>query len=104
MFTVTNPAASHLAQRLANGSTLATRTFTFAREDHGWRLRLSDRLTGDVMIRHDDKVVMVLDNEIASRLANRRLDLEATESGPRLRMPQNRPLSKEFLPDREMDE
>lgn len=90
MFTVTNSAATHLAQRLANGSSLAPKTFTFAREDHGWRLQLSDQLTGDVMIRHEDQVVMVLDSKMASRLEGRRLHLKNTDAGPRLRMPKTR--------------
>ena len=104
MFTVTKPAASHLAQRLATGATLSPKTFTFSREDHGWRLQLSEQLTGDVMIRHDDKVVMVLDNALASRLAGRRLELRETDTGPRLRMPQVRSSSKDSMSDREMEE
>jgi hypothetical protein len=103
MFTVTNSAASHLAERLAGQQASDAKAFTFSREDHGWRLQLCERATGDVVIQHDGAVVMVLDSETASRLANRRLELADGGSRPRLRMPQAS-TAREALPDREIDE
>lgn len=90
MFTVTGDAACQLAERLSNTRSPHARAFTFAREDHGWRLQLSERLEGEVVIRHEDRIVLVLDREAADRLADRRLELDDTGSGRRLRMPSSR--------------
>jgi hypothetical protein len=86
MFAMTSGAALHLAERLAVEQ--VEKAFTFAREGHGWRLQLCDTLAGDVVIHHDDTVVMVLERDVASQLANRRLELSDTVRGPRLRMRQ----------------
>ncbi len=88
MFTVTSDAACQLAERLSNDESPQAKAFTFAREDHGWRLRLSESLDGEVVIRHQDKIVLVLNREAAIKLADRRLELTDSGSGPKLRMPQ----------------
>ena len=85
MFTVTNDAAARLARRLSKEGG-QERTFRFVREDHGLRLRLGHVLDGDTIIQHRSKAVLVMDSAVANGLANRTLELQPTEKGPRLRL------------------
>ncbi len=84
MFTVSQDAAALLAGELDDLKSEPDEILRFIRNETGLHLRLSKEQPGDVIFAHDGKTILVVDNDVASRLSQRKLDIKNTQKGSRL--------------------
>jgi hypothetical protein len=83
MFNVTDAATAFMAEELDRRETPA-RVIRFWHDTHGLHLRLSDVHPDDKSFAHHGRTVFVVDEDLAQRLAGRKLDLKHTVDGTKL--------------------
>ena len=84
MLTVTDSAAAHLAELLDNADATDGAVVRFVPQGQTLTLQLGNEQSGDQTFQHGDKVVLAVEPVIAEALADKKLELEATEEGKRL--------------------
>ncbi len=87
MFNVTNEATEHIANLLDNlddaPDNAAVRVVA---SEQGLDLAVDVARPDDQVFEHENKPVLLLDAQLADMLADRTLDIEQTEAGPRLKL------------------
>lgn len=84
MLTVTDTAAAHLAELLDNAEAADEAVVRFVPQGQTLTLQLGSEQSGDQTFQHGEKTVLAVEPEIAQALADKRLELQATEEGERL--------------------
>lgn len=87
MFSITNPASQRLAEILKNKSPEAV--IRFKKVKSRLRLRVGKIRASDQTFDHEGRTVLALDEPMAKILILRKLDVTATDKGPRLRLKPN---------------
>lgn len=86
MFIVTEAACIRLVEKLARKRTGDNVAMRFVRKRQRWSLRPDTPAPNDVAFAHEGRTVLVLDPQVAQRLADRTLDAQDTPAGSRLRL------------------
>lgn len=82
MLTVTDNAAAHLAQLLAEAP--EQNVVRFSPGENGLTMHLGQPQPGDTTFEHDEKTVLAFDAAVNEMLADKTLDLHATQQGQQL--------------------
>ncbi|MEX0653322.1 MAG: hypothetical protein WD534_01340 [Phycisphaeraceae bacterium] len=84
MLIMTQSAAEHLEQLLAEADAPEGAAARFVAGPEGLSLHLDQQRPGDETYEHDGRTILLIDEQIADLLAERTLDLETTDDGPAL--------------------
>jgi Fe-S cluster assembly iron-binding protein IscA len=84
MLTLTESAGAHLAELLTQAQCPDEVAVRIMREGEGWALQTDTARPGDETFEHEEKTVLVLDEEAATLLTDMTLDIESGETGPSL--------------------
>lgn len=84
MLSVTDKAAAALHESLEASTTEESQALRLTRTAEGLALSLDEQREGDQVVQHDDRTVLVIEEEISSALAGATLDATETPEGPRL--------------------
>jgi Fe-S cluster assembly iron-binding protein IscA len=82
MLSVTENAAAHLAEMLNEAPDEAA--VRFVPQGNGLLPQLDSERPGDTKFTHDEKTVLVLDQQISELLADKTLDVKDMGQGPQL--------------------
>lgn len=84
MLTMTDPAGARLANFLSKvGDDAVVR---IVRGKHRFKLEMGRTRKSDETFAHDGRIVLALDERVATSLASRQLQVRETNAGPRLRL------------------
>ena len=84
MLTMTDPAGARLADflsKVADGSVVR-----IVRGKHRFKLEMDRPRKSDETFAHDGRIVLALDERVATSLSSRQLQIRETKAGPRLRL------------------
>lgn len=84
MLTLTDAAGAHLSGLLGEVEAPDEAAVRIVLQDQGLALRLDQEQPGDKTFEHNGKKVLLLDEQVSNVLAEKTLDVEDSESGPRL--------------------
>ena len=84
MLTITDAAGSFLAEMLGEADAPEDVAIRFVAEEEGLALRLDRKQDADSAFDHEGRTIMVLDEEMSDFLAERTLDIEDSDDGPKL--------------------
>ena len=84
MLTITQPAYERLSEMLSDRpEDVAVRIFL---DEGRARIRPDRKRSGDKVLKHDGRTVLLFDKQAARHLDERTLGIRQTENGPRLRL------------------
>lgn len=86
MITVTTAARDRLSTKLTGRNAKDDEALRFTRRPGGWKLRLDRARPTDTKFTHGGRTVLVLDSAVSQAMTNMTLDVERTDSGPRLKL------------------
>jgi len=86
MFTVTTAALDRLSRKLARRKPSKGATLRLTRTSAGWELRLGRVRLTDRQFLHEGQCVLVLDGAASLAMRQMTLDVNGTDSGPRLKL------------------
>jgi len=84
MLNVTDKAAAALHESLEASTSEESHALRLTRTAEGLALALDEQREGDQVVEHDDRTVLVIEEEISRALAGATLDATETPEGPRL--------------------
>ncbi len=86
MLNVTNNASAHMNQLLENANAPEDAALRFVIEGNTLGLKLDNERSGDTSFSHEEKTVLVLDEQVSQLLDDRTLDVEEGEQGEQLKL------------------
>lgn len=89
MLIVTRAARARLLSKLDRRKAAEDVSMRFARKKNGWRLRTDTARPGDTTFTHRGRSVLLVAAGVSRVMQKMRLDVEATERGPRLKLHRN---------------
>ncbi|MHC4128228.1 MAG: hypothetical protein ACYSWT_09435 [Planctomycetota bacterium] len=84
MLTMTEAAGAHLVDLLGEAEVPEDVAIRFVVESEELTLRLDKEQPGDESFSHEGKTVLLVDEEMSSMLAEKTLDVEPSDEGPKL--------------------
>jgi hypothetical protein len=84
MLTVTESAGAHLSSLLVEAEAPEKVAIRFVREGDGFALDLDNPRDGDTTFAHQERTVLVLDDEVSKLMADLTLDVKDSDAGPKL--------------------
>ena len=84
MLTMTETAGAHLVDLLGEAEVPEDVAIRFVIESEELTLRLDKEKPGDESFSHAGKTVLLVDEEMSSMLAEKTLDVEPSDEGPKL--------------------
>ena len=86
MFSMTQAAGAHFAGLLQHDEAPEDVVVRLEREERRLKLGLGHAQPGDSTFTHEGQTVLVVHQELCQELADKTLDVEVTEKGPRIRL------------------
>jgi hypothetical protein len=84
MLTITDAAGSFITELLGEANAPDDVAIRFVAEEQGLVLRLDQKQDADSNYDHEGRTIVVLDSEMNEFLADRTLDVEPSDDGPKL--------------------
>ena len=84
MLTVTESAGGHLASLLVEAEAPEDVAVRFVLEGQGLAMALDNERPDDETFAYEGKTILLLDNQISELLADKTLDIEMADDGPKL--------------------
>jgi SHS2 domain-containing protein len=86
MLAFTSPAGDRLLSKLTHKKAATDEAMRITRREGGWRLRLDRAKPDDTTLAHAGRNVLLLDAKVSKAMTTMMLDVEQTDSGPRLKL------------------
>ena len=84
MLTVSDTAGAHLAELLTSADAPEDRAVRFVIEKDGLALQLDNERPGDATFQHQERTVLLLDDEVSQLLTEKTLEIQQRDDGPHL--------------------